>query len=126
MRESPNTRRSLLVRIRDPQDRRAWDEFLEIYDPLVRRLARQGGLQDADVDDLAQDVFRAVAAAIGRWDPDPARGAFRGWLFRIARNLIVNLLAARRRSLRGTGDTDVARLLEQQPAPDGEDTARFD
>jgi RNA polymerase sigma factor (sigma-70 family) len=126
MRDSPTTRPSLLVRIRDPQDERAWAEFVEIYTPLVHRLARQGRLQDADAADLTQDVFRAVAGAIDRWDPDPSRGSFRGWLFRIARNLMVNLLAAQRRTPRGTGDTDVARLLERQPAPDGEDTARFD
>ena len=92
------------------------------------RAARRSGLQRADADDLTQDVFRAVAGAIDRWDPDPARGSFRSWLFRIARNLIVNLLAARRRHTAGygTGDTDMEALLEAQPAPDGEDSALFD
>ena len=126
MRDSPITRPSLLVRIRDPHDEHAWAEFLEIYAPLVDRLARRGGLQDADAADLVQEVFRAVAGAINRWDPDPSRGSFRGWLFRIARNLMVNLLADRRRNPRGSGDTAVARLLERQPAPDGEDTVHFD
>ena len=126
MRDSPTTRPSLLIRIRDPQDERAWAEFLEIYTPLVYRLGRQGGLQDADAADLTQDVFRAVAGAIDRWDPDPSRGSFRGWLFRIARNLMINLLTAQRRTPSGTGDTDVARLLDRQPSPDGGDTADFD
>jgi RNA polymerase sigma-70 factor (ECF subfamily) len=103
-------------------------EFLEIYEPLVRRLARRSGLQGADADDLTQDVFRAVAGAIERWDPDPARGSFRAWLSRIARNLIVNLLAARRRQSAGygTGDTDIVALLEAQPALDEQDSALFD
>jgi RNA polymerase sigma-70 factor (ECF subfamily) len=83
-------------------------------------------LQDADALDLVQDVFRAVARAIGRWDPDPAHGSFRGWLFRIARNLMVNLLISQRRHPRGTGDTVVRRLLEEQPAPLGEDSILFD
>src|SRR5215471_14152654 len=115
MSEPMTTRPSLLVRLRDPQDERAWGEFVEIYGPLVRRLARQRGLQDADAADLVQEVFRAVAAAIERYDPDPARGSFRGWLSVIARNLIVNLLDAQRRHPRGTGDTAMRQLLEAQP-----------
>ena len=107
MRESPSTRPSLLIRLRDPTDEQAWGEFLEIYTPLIHRLARQSGLQSADADDLSQEVFRAVSGAIGRWDPDPGRGSFRGWLFRIARNMIINLLEARRRPPKGVGDTEV-------------------
>jgi RNA polymerase sigma-70 factor (ECF subfamily) len=124
MTESPSTRASLLVRIRDPQDEQAWAQFLEIYTPLIYRLARQRGFQDADANDLVQEVFRAVAGAIDRWDPDPARGSFRAWLFQIARNLMINVLAYQRRHPRGTGDTDFKEFLEEQPA--GEDSARFE
>jgi RNA polymerase sigma factor (sigma-70 family) len=123
----PPTRASLLVRLKAPRDELAWIEFVEIYEPLIQRLARAKGVQEADADDLAQDVFRAVADAIERWDPDPARGSFRAWLSRIARNLIVNLLAARRRQTAsfGTGGTDMVELLESQPAGDA-DSALFD
>jgi len=126
MTEAPITRPSLLVRLRDPRDGRAWGEFLEIYEPLIHRLARARGLQQADADDLAQEVFRAVAGAIDRWDPDPAKGSFRAWLFRIARNLMVNLLAAQRRRPRGAGGSDLVPLLESQPAPGADDTVLFD
>jgi RNA polymerase sigma-70 factor (ECF subfamily) len=112
--------------LRDPRDERAWGEFVEIYGPLVGQLARRRGLQDADAADLVQEVFRAVASAIERYDPDPAKGSFRGWLSTIARNLIINLLDAQRRHPRGTGDTEVRRLLEEQPAPNSEESALFD
>src|SRR6516162_7115024 len=107
MTDSPATRQSLLVRLRDPQDGLAWAEFLAIYTPLIDRLARARGFQEADAADLAQEVFRAVAGAIDRYDPDPALGSFRGWLFRIARNLMINLLAAQRIRPRATGDSNV-------------------
>lgn len=126
MTDSPATRQSLLVRLRDPRDGQAWVEFVAIYTPLIDRLARANGLQSADAADLAQEVFRAVAGAIDRYDPDPARGSFRGWLFRIARNLMINLIAARRVRPQATGDSDVQELLERVPAPDGAETAFFD
>ena len=126
MTDSPATRQSLLVRLKDPRDGQAWEEFVAIYAPLIERLARARGLQPADAADLAQEVFRAVAGAIDRYDPDPARGSFRGWLFRIARNLIINLMEARRLRPVATGDSDVRELLESVPAPDGAETAFFD
>lgn len=126
MADSPATRQSLLVRLKNPRDEPAWAEFVEIYAPLIDRLARARGLQAADAADLTQEVFRAVAVAIDRYDPDPARGSFRGWLFRIARNLIINLLAARRTRPLATGDSDIQEMLERVPAPDGAETALFE
>lgn len=123
---APSTHPSLLIRLRDPGDERAWAEFTEIYSPLIHRLARRRGLQEADAQDLVQDVFRAVARAIDRYDPDPERGSFRAWLSRIARNLIINLLAAQRRHARGTGDTDVQRQLEESPDLAGEDSVLYE
>ncbi len=122
----PDTRASLLVRLRDPRDERAWAEFVEIYSPLVRRLARQRGMQDADADDLLQEVFRAVARALERGLFDSRRGSFRGWLFQIARNLMVNFLIAQKRHPQGSGNTDMQRLLEAQPADEGEESALFE
>jgi RNA polymerase sigma factor (sigma-70 family) len=123
--DSPNTRPSLLVRLRDPRNGPAWEEFLEIYTPLLQQLARRKGLQESDAADLMQDVFRAVAQAIDRYDPDPAQGSFRAWLSRIARNLIVNQLIARRRHPPGAGGDTAAMLLEGHPAPAEEETAIY-
>jgi RNA polymerase sigma-70 factor (ECF subfamily) len=119
--DSPSTRPRLLVRLRDPRDGRAWEEFLEVYSPLILQLARRKGLQDADAADRAQDVFRAVARAIDRFDLAPGRGSFRAWLFRISRNLIVNQVVARRRHLPATAYD----RLEDLPAPSEKDTTVF-
>lgn len=126
MNDFPDTRRSLLVRLREAQDDAAWGEFIAIYEPLVYRLARQRGFQDADARDLCQEVLRTVAGAIERFDLDPARGSFRGWLFRISRNLMLNYLVSQRRHPKASGQSDLYLLLESQLAADPEDSALFD
>jgi len=115
----------LVLRLRDLNDQAAWAEFVDVYDPLVYRLARGKGLQDADARDLCQEVFGAVASAIERWDPNPAKGSFRGWLFRIARNLVVDSLNGQRRQARGSGRTSVHEMLEARPAADDGAGAEF-
>lgn len=126
MNDFPETRRSLLVRLREAQDDAAWGEFIAIYEPLVYRLARRRGFQDADARDLCQEVLRTVAGAIDRFDLDPNRGSFRGWLFRISRNLMLNYLVSQRRHPKGSGRSDLYLLLESQLAADPEDSALFD
>src|SRR5579884_2622007 len=117
MAEIPATRASLLVRLRDPRDEAAWAQFVELYAPVVYGYLRKQGLQDADAADLCQDVLAAVAGAVGRLEYDPARGAFRNWLFTIVRNRLANWHAARGRRVQASGDSTTQRLLEQCPAP---------
>jgi RNA polymerase sigma factor (sigma-70 family) len=126
MDEVPDTRPSLLVRLCDPKDDRAWTEFTAIYSPLIYRLARRQGFQDADALDLVQEVLRAVASAVDRWEPDPCKRPFRNWLFRIARNMMLNLVASQRRHPLGTGSDEIQWLLEARPSPSPEDTALFE
>ena len=119
MTESPETRLSLIVRLKDGRDREAWGEFLEIYRPLVYRLAQAKGLQHADAEDVVQQVFGSVARAVDRWQPDAERATFRTWLTTIARNAIVNALS-RRPLDRPSGDTVERELLAEFVADSAE------
>jgi RNA polymerase sigma factor (sigma-70 family) len=123
MDDLPGTRHSLLVKLRDPANSAEWGEFVALYEPLIYRLARRKGLQDADAQDICQEVFRAVARAIERFEP--GRGSFRGWLSQITRNLLINFLT-RDRQPRGTGATSMQELLEAHPANDPGATALFE
>lgn len=120
MAEIPSTRASLLVRLRDPGDEPAWSEFIDLYGALVYNYARKQGLQDADAADLGQEVLRAVAASVGRLEYDPARGAFRNWLFTIVRRKLSDWRAAQRRRPWVSGEPDSRRVLEQVQAPPAE------
>jgi len=121
MSRSPETRLSLLVRLKDRADQAAWHEFAEIYQPLIYRLARQEGMQHADAEDLTQSVLLAVSKAVVRWEHDPRRARFRTWLNRVAHNAIINALT-RGKPDRGSGDAGLLALLDNLPGEKGPDS----
>jgi len=120
MEQSPATRASLLVRLRDPRDKEAWGQFVHVYAPVVYGFARKRGLQDADAADLMQEVLRSVAGAANRLEYDPKRGTFRSWLYTVTRNKVYSFLDGQRRRERGSGDSGVQERLEELPADDPE------
>ena len=64
----------------------AWQEFVEIYEPLIRSLALGRGLQVADSDDVVQEVLTRVAKHVEQWDARCERSSFRAWLATITKN----------------------------------------
>jgi RNA polymerase sigma factor (sigma-70 family) len=109
------TRASLLMRIRDPHDSRAWMEFVNLYAPLLHAYALKSRMQDADAADLAQDTLRLVLRAAPEFVYEPTRGSFRGWLFTIARNEIRKFVTRKRNRDRGSGDSEVRQMLAEHP-----------
>jgi len=126
MQESPATRASLLVRLRDGGDAGAWQEFVHLYAPVIYGFARKRGLQDADAADLMQEVLRSVSSAAPRLEYDPARGTFRGWLFTVTRNKVFNFLESRSHRVQGTGDSSTQRRLEQHANSGGDLSADWE
>ena len=102
----PETRASLILRLKDAADVAAWDEVAAIYGPLVFRMAQRQGLQAADADDVVQEVFAAVAKSVSDWVDQPQRGRFRHWLLGIARNISINVLTRRPHGSVGRGGDD--------------------
>jgi RNA polymerase sigma factor (sigma-70 family) len=118
MPSAPTTPPSLLFRLRDPRDHDAWQQFVELYGPLIYRFGRKRGLQDADAADLTQVVFQAVMGAIGRFEYDPQRVKFRSWLYGVVRNHFYRILRKQRSQALECG-ADAQRRLEEQPEEDG-------
>ncbi len=115
MTDNAETRESLLLRIRDSGDRDAWFEFVSIYRPLIYRIGRRFGLQDADAQNLIQEVLQKIERQSGSWEAGPGRGSFRRWLATVARNAAIDAIrrivpdAAR-------GGTTVREALHNVPA----------
>lgn len=116
MPEFPETNPSLIARVQDLGDGASWEEFLGIYQPVVFRMARKRGLQDADAHDVIQQVFFSISRSIQNWKPDESQPPFRAWLTTIAHNAITKSFTRRPRDT-ATGSSSVAELLDQQPDP---------
>lgn len=87
------TRASLLSRVRDPSDAVAWGEFDAAYRDLIIRYCRAKGLQVADAEDVRQLVMLSLSRALRTFEYQPARGRFRGYLYRTVRNAITQHIA---------------------------------
>ncbi len=118
----PETAASLLLQLQAGGDHEAWLEFVSIYRPIIYRLARQRGLQDADAQDLAQQVLLSISRSIAQWQKNDESVRFRHWLRRVAKNAICNALTRQPRD-RAAGGTSVLNLLAEQAEP-GEDVTR--
>ncbi|MCC7376063.1 MAG: sigma-70 family RNA polymerase sigma factor [Verrucomicrobiales bacterium] len=112
------TRPSLLVAIRDPGNERAWSEFVNLYTPLVFGHCRRRGLQEADAADVAQDVMRAVAQAIRRFEYDRVKGSFRSWLLTVTRSKLANFFSRESRQPQAASDTQLTEWTADPPSPE--------
>jgi len=121
MEQPPETRPSLLLRIRDFRDEDAWNQFIELYAPLIYGYLRKRSIQDADAGDLTQDVLSSVTSAANEFTYDPKRGSFRGWLLTVTRNKMLNFVS-RKKPLKGSGDSGVQRAIEEMTAEEDDRT----
>jgi RNA polymerase sigma-70 factor (ECF subfamily) len=79
------TSATLLIRLRQPEDRAAWNRFVELYTPLLYRWARGAGLQEPDAADLVQEVFILLLRKLPDFSYNRQR-SFRAWLRTVTLN----------------------------------------
>ena len=100
-----------------PNDEVAWARFVALYGSKIRGWCRRWGLQDADSEDVTQDVLLRLAQKLGAFNYDPSR-SFRGWLRTVTQNALADFLAARKRQCSGSGDDAVLEQLQSVQARD--------
>ena len=81
-----STSPSLLARLADGTDARAWDRFVALYTPLLMRWSGRLGLGEADAADFTQDVIVLLLQHMSNFRYDPA-GSFRAWLKTVLMNV---------------------------------------
>ena len=74
------TRRTLLSRLRNWEDKDSWQEFFDIYWGLIYSFACQRGLSNSEAEEVVQEPLLVVAKKLPGFRYDPAMGSFKAWL----------------------------------------------
>src|SRR5262245_4278418 len=83
-----NTSTRLIIRLK-ANDPGAWEDFVNLFGPLVFGWLRQRGLQSADASDVMQDVFRGLTRSIISYEHRPD-SSFRSWLWVLTRSRLID------------------------------------
>src|SRR5260370_41179388 len=107
----PTTCVTLLTRLReDPSDQAGWEEFVERYGRHIYRWCRQWKLQDADAEDVTQNILVKLSRNLRAFAYDPAL-SFRGWLKTGAHHAWRDFEDSRRRAHTAAGDSHAQDLM---------------
>ncbi len=117
----PETRHSLIVRLKSEDSERAWGDFVTAYEPFLRHLAIRHGVPERHVPDIVQQVLLAIANSVDSWQDDGKPASFRRWLAVVSRNIVIKFMSRERRQAGGHGGTELVDLLQQVPAAPNRD-----
>jgi RNA polymerase sigma-70 factor (ECF subfamily) len=107
---------TLIGRLREPGDAKAWAQFVALYAPLLRAWVRPLCGQDADADDVIQEVLVVVVRRLPEFAHNRRMGAFRTWLKAVAANKLGDYLRADARRPAGSSDLVLAQLEDPDSA----------
>jgi RNA polymerase sigma-70 factor (ECF subfamily) len=114
----PTTRVTLLTHLRqNPNDQAGWNEFVERYGRHIYRWCRQWRLQDADAEDVTQDILVKLNQKLRAFAYDPSR-SFRGWLKTVAHHTWQDFEDSRRRAQAVSGVPVQERMLTLEARDD--------
>jgi RNA polymerase sigma-70 factor (ECF subfamily) len=87
----PSTHISLLCDVRaDGRRDEAWAVFLARYRSVILGWCLRRGLSPDAAEDLTQDILLKLFQQLPRYNHDPARGQFRGWLKAVVNNALTD------------------------------------
>lgn len=95
--ETPGTLLKKIAALKRGDDEAVWADFVERYTPAVREFLRlnRGDVGEAELDDIAQDVFVKLVEVLRQERYDPRKAKFRTYLATMMRNLLVDRWRAR-------------------------------
>ena len=102
----------LLLLLDNPTDADCWNAFVDRYAPKIYGWCRQWRLQEADAQDVTQEVLARLVRKLRTFTYDPHKGTFRGWLKTLTHHAWCDYLEERRRAGGGKGGPEELARLE--------------
>jgi RNA polymerase sigma-70 factor (ECF subfamily) len=103
---------TLIGRLGKPDDAEAWAQFVALYAPLLRAWVGPICGQDADADDVLQEVLVVVVRRLPEFAHSRRMGAFRRWLKAVVTNKLGDHLRSVARRPGGSPDPVLAQLAD--------------
>jgi len=123
----PETRPSLIVRLKGQRNEPAWEEFVRAYEPFLYSVVARRGVPPRHVPDITQQILAAIARSVEQWTDDGRPASFRRWLTCVARNIVIRYMAKERRTPGGKGGSGwLDRLNEVAAEPDPAELQDYD
>ncbi len=120
------TRKSLIVRLKNEQNEFAWREFVCSYEGFLIQLARRQGVPDRHIPDVTQQILLVIAKSIDGWKDDGNAASFRRWLSTVSRNVVIRFMSRERKQAGGIGGSDlVAQLQNVEDKPDEQHVQKY-
>jgi RNA polymerase sigma-70 factor (ECF subfamily) len=120
-----NTRQSLLLRAQTGEEA-AWQDFTDLYSPLILGWLRRQGVPGNDLDDLSQDILLAVVKYLPSFHHSGNRGAFRTWLRTIVCHRTCDYWRAVDPGPLASGDSGATAALQQLVDPNSDLNQQWD
>jgi RNA polymerase sigma-70 factor (ECF subfamily) len=118
------TTSTILQRLRDFDDRSAWQRFHARFFRPLTSFALRSGLDRTEAEDLAQDVLMAFAEGHRRGQYKPGEGRLSSWLFGIAYRQICSRRRKAQREAQHT-DPDAGRASRLVNVPDDHEASQI-
>jgi RNA polymerase sigma factor (sigma-70 family) len=94
----PETRKSLIEKLDNWEDQRAWDQFYRTYATFIFNVACKAGLTEAEASDAVQETFIGVAKHLQKKKFIVGIGSFKSFLMNQARWRIMDQMRNRKKN----------------------------
>ena len=91
------TRQTLLLKLKDQRDDKAWNDFYETYFRYIRAILWNMKMKEADANDILQAVMLKVWNKLPEFDYETRKGKFRNWISIITANTAKNYIRSENR-----------------------------